>query len=273
MSDKAEDAISDFYDSVGWKTENEITEDARRWEDLREHAASYVHKCRLRVLKHIPDTGLNMLDMASGPIQYDEYLEYSKNYQKRYCVDLSSTALKYAEEKIGDHGVFLNGSFFDIPFEDNFFDCSISLHTIYHIHMSKQEEAVRKLLRVTKPGKPVIIVYSNPDTVTRLPSLLANKIQSLARKPALQPQAEEKLEFYFHAFPIQWWDRFSDIATIKVLPWRSFTATTQKTLFPDNKFGSKLFNLLYWLEDHFPQFFSKNLTYPMIILTKKSARK
>ena len=29
----------------------------------------------------------------------------------------------------------------------------------------KQEEAVRKLVRVTKPEKPVIIVYSNPNTI------------------------------------------------------------------------------------------------------------
>ena len=268
MSDKAEDTVSDFYNSVGWKTENEITEDARRWEDLRENAENYVHKCRLRVLKHIPDSGQNMLDMASGPIQYKEYLEYSKNYKNRYCVDLSSAALDSAEDKIGDHGVFLKGSFFDSPFEDNFFDCSISLHTIYHIHMSRQEEAVRKLLKVTKPGKPVIIVYSNPDTITRLPSLLVNKIRSISQKNASSPSREEKTEIYFHSFALPWWDRFSDIATIKVEPWRSFTAATQKTLFPDNKLGSKHFDLLYCLEERFPQFFSKHFTYPMIILTK-----
>lgn len=273
MSDKAEDAVSDFYNSVGWKTENDITEDARRWEDLRKHASKYVRKCRLRTLKHIPDTGLNMLDMASGPIQYSEYLEYSKNYKKRYCVDLSSAALQNAREKIGSHGVFLKGSFFELPFDDNFFDCSISLHTIYHIHMSRQEEAVRKLLRITKPGKPVIIVYSNPDTITRLPSRLLNKIKSLSQKPAPLASGKEKMDFYFYAFPLQWWDRFSDIATIKVLPWRSFTAGAQKTLFPDNKLGSKMFDLLFWLEERFPHLFSKHFTYPMIILTKKDQDK
>jgi len=119
--DKAEEKVSEFYNTVGWETDDEITEDARRFEDLRECSKEYVSKCRLRVLRHIPDHGLNILDMASGPIQYKEYLEYSKNFRKRYCIDLSSTALEIARKKIGDHGVFLHSSFFDIPLEENFF--------------------------------------------------------------------------------------------------------------------------------------------------------
>ena len=125
MIDKSEERVSTFYNTIGWKTEDEITEDARRWEDLREHAKEYISKCRLRVLKYIPLNGANLLDMASGPIQYKEYLTYSKNYNKRYCVDLSKEALEYAEKKIGEHGVFLHGSFFDISLEENFFDCVI----------------------------------------------------------------------------------------------------------------------------------------------------
>ena len=162
--DNAEERVSKFYNTVGWEAEGEITEDAKRFEDLREYAKGYVSKCRLRVLRHIPDNGVSILDMASGPIQYKEYLEYSKNFKKRYCVDLSLGALKKAKKKIGDHGVFLHGSFFNIPMEETFFDCAVSLHTIYHIDKDKQEEAVRKLIYVTKPGKPVIIVYSNPNT-------------------------------------------------------------------------------------------------------------
>jgi SAM-dependent methyltransferase len=69
------------------------------------------------------------------------------------------------QKKIGDLGVFLHGSFFDIPLEKDFFACTISLHTIYHIDKDRQEEAVRKLIKVTKPGKSVIIVYSNPNSI------------------------------------------------------------------------------------------------------------
>ncbi|MCZ6677058.1 MAG: hypothetical protein O7E52_07385, partial [Candidatus Poribacteria bacterium] len=80
---KGDESVSKFYNEVGWETDGDNTEDAKRFEDLRNCAKEYVRKCRLRVLRHIPDEGENMLDMASGPIQYKEYLEYSKNFKKR----------------------------------------------------------------------------------------------------------------------------------------------------------------------------------------------
>ena len=268
-NDNAEKTVSKFYNTLGWQTDREITEDARRWEDLREYAAEYVSKCRLRVMNQIPGTGEKMLDMASGPIQYKEYIEYSKNFDKRYCVDLSIDALKSAKEKIGEHGIFLHGSFFDIPLEENFFDCSISLHTIYHMHKSKQEEAVRKLLRVTKPGKPVIIVYSNPDSINRMPSRLLKKMKAIVKKSDSLSAQEKNEDLYFFAHPSGWWDNFSDLANVKILPWRSFTAHTQRMLFPDNRFGKKLLSILYRLEEKYPHFFARYFTYPMITLTKK----
>ena len=37
-----------------------------------------------------------------------------------------------------------------INFKKNYFDCSISLHTIYHINKNKQKKAVKKLIDITK---------------------------------------------------------------------------------------------------------------------------
>ncbi len=271
MTNEAEDRVSKFYNTVGWETKEGITEDARRWEDLRENAREYVSKCRLRVLRHIPENGENMLDMASGPIQYIEYLEYSRNFKKRYCVDLSSGALESAKNKIGDHGVFLPGSFFDIPLEDNLFDCSISLHTIYHIDKDRQEEAVRKLIRVTKPGQPIIIVYSNPNTILyslAAPVRLLKKAKQFIIKPKQTTGKKESSAAYSYRHPNEWWNRFDDSATIKIYPWRSFESDTQKKLIPDNKIGKIMFDILFNLEEQFPRFFARNFQYPMIVLTK-----
>jgi len=271
---EAEERVSKFYNKTGWETEDEITEDARRFEDLRENAKEYVSKCRLRVLRHIPEKGMNILDMASGPIQYKEYLEFSRNFKKRYCIDLSSGALEMAKEKIGDHGVFLHGSFFNIPLEENFFDCAVSLHTIYHIDKDKQEEAVRKLIYVTKPGKPVIIVYSNPNTfVSFLKApfrLLLRGVKNILKILEKKRNLEEDLGLYFHPHPIEWWDRLSDIANVKILVWRSFDSNIQQKLIPNNKIGRKMFDLLFNLEERFPDFFVKHFQYPMIILTKRN---
>jgi ubiquinone/menaquinone biosynthesis C-methylase UbiE len=299
MMDNSEDQVSRFYNTVGWRTKDGIAEDTRRWEDLREHAREYVSRCRLRVLRHIPARGESILDMGSGPIPYAEYVVYSRNFAKRYCVDLSADALDQARRKIGDHGVFLHGNFLDIPMQDDFFDCAFSLHTIYHIEAGRQEEAVRKLLRVTMPGRPVIIVYSNPDALVkwrfpfvtaparlarrllhavnvlcgRMPAKLYRRLRRTA--PALAAQSakapSDDLPLYFHAHPLQWWSRFSDEAVVKILPWRFLDSDTQKKLIPDNASGARIFKALFALEERFPSFFARHGQYPLIILTKKNA--
>ena len=270
MKNEAEKNVSDFYNTVGWETDDGITKDARDSEDLREYAREYVGKCRLRVLREIPPQGEYLLDMASGPIQYREYLEYSKNYKKRYCIDLSAKALADAKKKIGDHGEYLCGSFFDIPLHVDFFDCAISLHTIYHIDKDRQEEAVRKLIRVTKPGRPIIIVYSNPDTLISrlvLPLRYIKKWVQAIRRRLFKSDAAPDLYFFRH--PLAWWGRFSDVAQVRIMPWRSFASNHQKYLIPDNKLGKKIFDVLYDAEERFPDFFVRHFQYPMIVLTKK----
>ncbi len=260
MSNKAEENVANFYANEGWAVNHGVTEDARRWEDLREHAAEYVSLCRMRTLKFIPRSGENFLDMASGPIQYPEYLEFSKNFAKRFCVDLSASALELAKATIGDHGVFMQGSFFDLDFADDFFDCSISLHTIYHMDKNRQEEAVRKLVRITKRGHPVIIVYSNPDT-------LFSRVRRALRFGGDPVSAGA--DIYFHAHTIEWWQRFSDVASVSIHPWRAFAANVQRRIIPDNALGRRMLRSVFKLEERFPTFFVKHFQYPMIVLTKK----
>lgn len=161
-----------------------------------ECARDYVSKCRLRLLHHIPKAGEKILDMASGPIQYPEYLEFSKGFTKRYCVDLSSQALESAEKKLGEHGVYLCGSFFELEFAPETFDCAISLHTIYHMDRDLQELAVRKLIAVCKPGAPVIIVYSNPQSlITRL-EYFPRKLKAGLRKLKAGKHGATNNDFY-----------------------------------------------------------------------------
>lgn len=267
MKNEAEKCVSNYYNTSGWETMDGNTIDACNWEDLRPCSAEYVSKCRLRLLEHIPEKGENLLDMGSGPIQYKEYLEYSKGFRKRYCVDLSTKALADAKMKIGDHGVFLCGSFFDIDLDHNFFDCSISLHAIYHIDKDKQEEAVRKLLNVTKPGCPVIIVYSNPNTLIS-GWVKVFPLHSLFKLFKTGKSIANENRLYFFAHPIKWWHRFSDVADIQILIWRSFASNHQKILIPNNRFGQML-NLLYKMESKYPHFFAKYFQYPMIILKKR----
>ena len=95
-------SIYKFYNNLGWKEKNKVFKDAELFEDLRDVSKSYVSKCRKKLLKHIPKRGDHILDFASGPIQYKEYLEYSKNFRLRHCVDFSKTAIREAKKKNGE---------------------------------------------------------------------------------------------------------------------------------------------------------------------------
>ena len=82
-------------------------------------------------------------------------------------------------------------------------------------------------------------------------------------------QPKEKSGLYFYCHPLDWWNRFNDVADIEIFPWRSFNASSQKKLIPNNKFGGKIFDILFNLEESYPQFFVTNFQYPMIIIKKR----
>ena len=272
----AEYLVSDYYNKEGWDEKNGLTQDALRDEDLRNCAKEYISKCRLRTLKYIPSKGDKIIDLGSGPIQYAEYLQFSSNYKKRYCIDLSQKALDEAEKKLGKYGEYLHGSFFELDLPKDGFDCAISLHCIYHMDQNKQEDAIRKLLSIVKPGRPVIIVYSNPFSLEQVIirpikffiKLFLNFVDYF-RYSILQKEPKFKRKFYFKPNSLFWWRRFNKLAVVKIKPWRTFSAKMQKIIFPDNNLGKNLFKLLFLLEEKFPSLFVFLGTYPIIIITKK----
>jgi hypothetical protein len=122
--------------------------------------------------------------------------------------------------------------------------------------------------KVTKPGKPVIIVYSNPNTfISRLKNLLHFRAPS--ENNLSQKKHADDEDGYFFLHTVEWWSRFNDVASVKVLPWRSLGTNAQKKLIPDNRIGLKMFSLLYYLEEKYPDFFVKHFSYIMVILTKR----
>ena len=264
MRNEAEQKVSRFYNAGGWEVSNGITGDADRWEDTRVCSQEYVKKCRMRVMEYVPSHGEYILDMASGPIQYPEYIEYSKNFDKRYCVDLSISALLQAKIKIGVHGIYLNGSFLDLNFSKDYFDCSLSLHTIYHVDKDEQEKVVRKMIHVTKKNRPIVIVYSNPKTLI----FYLKKVFYIFRKKK-HVKSKNNDELYYYAHELKWWDRFHDQAEIKVMPWRSFNSNEMKCFIPDNLLGKFMLNTLFRLENRLPNIFVKFFQYHVIVLLKK----
>lgn len=255
-------SIKTFYDEKGWKHDHDgITLDAQLNEDLRDVASEYISQCRLRVKKYINEPGTHILDMASGPIQYPEYLTYSENYKKRHCVDLSEHALTEAEKKIGEHGDYYCGDFLKIPFENDFFDCSISCHTLYHIHKDKQKETVDKLIDVTKEDKNIIIVYSNPNYIF-------HKAAKFFKDIFFKVDTSTQNNLYHFTYPISFWNLFKDKAYIHIVPWRSMSSRHQKLIIPNNLLGRWMFKILFQFEETFPLIFIRFFKFYMVVLRK-----
>ena len=238
----AENNVRDFYDGKGWDSDSSgATTDAQLWEDLRPCASDYVSACRRKLLEFLPRTGDRLLDAASGPVQYPEYLDYSRGFNKRVCVDLSQKALDQAQKKLGDHGEYVCASILELPFEDRSFDAVVSLHTIYHIEARQQEAAVRQLIRVARPGAPIVIVYSNPD-----------RLFARLRRLATGRKGSATENLYFHPQPLAWWDRFRDSCEVELHPWRTLTAQDSRRLIPDNALGHAALRVLLEAERGFP---------------------
>jgi 2-polyprenyl-3-methyl-5-hydroxy-6-metoxy-1,4-benzoquinol methylase len=245
-----------FYNEGGWSKRKKNTKDAELFEDLRVVAYEYVTHCRKKINNYIKKNGVNILDFASGPIQYKEYLEYSNNFKIRHCVDFSKDAINQAKIKLGRRGKYYCQNFEKIKFKKNFFDTIISLHTIYHINKKKQADVVKKLISISKKNSPIIIVYSNPETII-------NKIKNI-----LLIKKKNHNDLYFYCHKNEWWNQFSNLADVKLYPWRSFASQHQKLLFPNNFIGQFMFKILITLEKKFPDFFTKHFQYPIIVLKK-----
>src|SRR5512135_2236984 len=125
--------VRQFYDQVGWQAESDGFYQNASYEDLRPVSHEYIHRCHLRVMRHLNPSGRYLLDAGSGPIQYPEYLEYSKGYQYRVCADISLVALQQARKRIGEHGLFVVCDVAHLPFKDHTFDGAVSLHTLHHL--------------------------------------------------------------------------------------------------------------------------------------------
>lgn len=259
MIDRKIKYVNKFYNNFGWGKKNKHTLDATLFEDLRYYSKEYVSKCRKRINNYIPRKGSNLLDFASGPIQYKEYLQYSKNFKYRHCVDFSRIAIRDAKLKLGKNGKYYCGDFFKIKLKKNYFDCILSLHTIYHIDKKLQTTAVKKLINISKKKSPIIIVYSNPNTI----------INKLSKLIFHNRKKKNKTNLYFFCHPISWWYQFENKANIQIKPWRSFSSDHQKKLFPNNYIGKSLLSFLFLLEEKFQNFFIKNFQYYTVIIKKK----
>ncbi len=279
----AKESIRDFYDQTGWKkTEGDIFSDTQRFDDLRMVAREYTHRCHQRVGKQIQPSGKYFLDAASGPIPHDDYLDYSKSFDFRICVDLSLLALQQAKMKLGERGVYLIADMTNLPLKDSIAGAVISLHTIYHIPEEEQRSAFLEIGRVLKPGGQAVVVYSWGDhsllmNAALIPLKLLRYFPS-SFKTFMKKQASKQLDVevnesneaplyaYYHTY--RWFKNQQWNFQYKIKVWRSVNLPFLKYYVHNRLFGQFLLKLVFSLEESFPKVFGRVGQYPMIVISK-----
>jgi len=151
-------SVREFYNQVGWQTIGDMLYQNAQYEDLRPVSQEYLHRCHMRVKRHLAPEGMYYLDAGSGPVQYPEYLTYSEGYQARVCMDISIVALKEARKRVGEHGLYVVADITRLPFKSDLFDGTTALHTIHHVPMDEKRLAYDELHRTLKPGRQMVVV-------------------------------------------------------------------------------------------------------------------
>lgn len=280
--------VKSFYDSVGWQiTEDGVYQNAR-YEDLRPVSREYIHKCHLRINRHISHKGKYLLDAGSGPLQYPEYLTYSQGYTYRVCLDLSHVALLDARQHIGSHGLFVVADVANLPFTDASFDDVVSLHTFHHLPLEGREKAYAEVFRMLKQGSRAVIVngwnHSPLMDHARLLVQICDRIfirddKSKIPDPPKSTESEPIAKGNAPAVPKGTFVEKFDAKSFKkeilpqfnteILVWRSVSVRFLRSVIHPGWGGKFLLRILFKLEEWFPHYFGEKGQYPLIIMKKK----
>ena len=276
--------VRQFYDQVGWKEVGDGVYQNARFEDLRPVSQEYIHKCHMRVGRHLKPEGKYFLDAGSGPIQYPEYLEYSQGYQARVCADISIVALQEARQRIGDRqeggcGLFVVADVANLPFADKVFDGVVSLHTIHHLPTSEHQQAFLELFRVLAQSRNAVVVNGWDSSsisdffVTpikwsrRTRKKIARRLKKGSRVPAAP--RDPAVSTFVNKHNADWLrEEVGDLIPMDIFVWRTVSVRFLKAYIHEHFGGRWILRQLYHLEERYPQYMGEHGLYPLIILKK-----
>jgi SAM-dependent methyltransferase len=282
------EAVQSFYNQVGWQPmEGGLYQNAS-YEDLRPVSQEYIHRCHLRVMRHLKPAGKFLLDAGSGPIQYAEYLEYSRGYQNRVCADLSFVALREARMRIGDHGLFVVADIANLPFCSQVFDGVVSLHTIHHLPTPEHVPAYCELHRVLAVGAKAVVVngWKNPPLM-RVFNPVMRWLKKFQNRTSLRepsgvtpealisetpvPDAPVQRGTFVSKYNATWVKReLGQHMPIQIYCWRSVSVPFLRAFIHNRLAGRWLLKILFILEELFPRFFGEQGQYPLVVIHRES---
>ncbi|NMC15267.1 MAG: class I SAM-dependent methyltransferase [Chloroflexi bacterium] len=270
--------IGRFYNEVGWQIEQDGNFQNAQYEDLRPVSAEYIARAHARVARHLPKSGRYLLDAGSGPVQYDAYLQYSKGFERRVCLDLSFVALKQARAKLGAHGWCVVADIAHLPFKPEAFDGIVSLHTIHHLPADEKPGCYLGLYERLIPGGSMVTVDGwSEHKLRKTWTLLIRLAERLRRdkKPGqaagaqTAPGESKPAGTYVVKNSAAWFKAaVGSQLPAQILTWRSVSVHFLRTVIQPEWGGKFWLKVLYRLEECFPRYFGENGQYPLIVIRK-----
>jgi SAM-dependent methyltransferase len=274
--------VRDFYNQVGWQLVGDDTYQNARYEDLRPVSREYIHRCHLRVKRHLAPRGRFLLDAGSGPVQYIEYLTYSSGYHRRVCLDISIVALQEARKRIGEHGLFVVADVANLPFKPGAFDGLVSLHTLHHLPAPDQEKAYAEFYRVLAEDRAGVVVNGWTDSalmrrtlpLVQLFERLGDRLSHSRTVPPSEPApSKPKAESgptgtFIHKLDAAWLRRVLAGHAFEIRVWRSVSVRFMRAVIHTPLAGNFWLKLLFFMEERFPRWFGEKGQYPLVVIRK-----
>lgn len=271
--------VRKFYDQVGWQLEADGLYQNAHYEDLRPVSAEYIHRCHGRVGRHLKTSGKYLLDAGSGPVQYEEYMDYLRDYQYRVCADISIVALTEARKKLGEKGLYVVSDIANLPFKKEVFEGVMSMHTIHHLPWEDHSQAYQELYRVLAPNSTGVVVngWTDPaligwlDRLVKLVSRTRRKLgkKSASNKKAKRSEQEKEKGTFVKKYNAAWLkSELNGKVPIVILVWRSASVRFLRTFIHQSLAGKQLLRWLFALEEKYPRYFGENGQYPLIVINK-----
>jgi len=266
-----ETVVRNFYDRYGWVKAGDLSgEDAlfRQFPDY--YHRFYEPNSFRRLLSCFDGAGGRLLIAGCGDLP-DNHVTIARRFANISCLDISRQALSSASAKMGDGASYIHGSLLHAPFPAEWFDAVLCAHVLYHIDVAEQARAVGELIRVTKPGGRVVIVYSNPDSIFALQFWRRYRLGGLlARRAGGDQSGTAAPPLYFACHPRDWWRQFEARCEVGLAPSDIMGSRQARLLLRHRLAAVAVYRLATWIERVAPAVAVRLWQYPIVILTKRA---
>lgn len=146
----------DFYDA------DSTTYDQQRWESA---SGRFTNAAQQRILADLCSDWKDKTVLECGPGTARFTIPLAKRGNTMTLLDISRGMLDVAKGNLEKEGVgdqvadYVEGSIYELPFEDNTFDHAICLNVFNHL--DRAGDALAQLARVIKSGSTLLFNYAN----------------------------------------------------------------------------------------------------------------